>query len=90
MKEIKVAIVDDDREFLSSVKMFFAGERGYSVVATAEGGREGVDSILASSPDVVVLDMTLPEMDGFEVMSEARLGGSKAKFVALSAIGGDE
>ena len=90
MKEIKVAIVDDDREFLSSVKMFFAGERGYSVVATAEGGREGVDSILASSPDVVVLDMTLPEMDGFEVMSEARLGGAKAKFVALSAIGGDE
>ena len=90
MKEINVAIVDDDGEFLSTVKMFFAGERGYNVVATARSGREGVDAILASSPDVVILDMTLPEMDGFEVMSEARLGGSRAKFIALSAIGEDE
>ena len=90
MKEIKVAIVDDDGEFLSTVKMFFAGERGYEVVATARGGKEGLVAILTTSPDVVILDMTLPEIDGFEVMSEARLGGSKAKFVALSAIGGDE
>ena len=90
MKEINVAIVDDDGEFLSTVKMFFAGERGYNVVATARSGREGLEAILSSSPDVVVLDMTLPEMDGFEVMSEARHGGSRTKFIALSAIGGDE
>ena len=90
MKDINVAIVDDDGEFLSTVKMFFAGERGYNVVATARGGKEGLDAILSASPDVVVLDMTLPEIDGFEVMSEARRGGSKAKFIALSAIGGDE
>jgi len=90
MKEINVAIVDDDQEFLSTVKMFFAGERGYNVVATARGGKEGLEAILHTSPDVVILDMTLPEMDGFEVMSGARLGGSRAKFVALSYIGNDD
>ena len=90
MKDISIVIVDDDPEFLSSVKVFFAGERGYNVVATATSGREGVDAILSSAPDVVLLDMILPETDGFEVMSEARLGGSRAKFIVLSAIAGDE
>jgi len=90
MKDISIVIVDDDPEFSASVKLFFAGERGYNVVATATSGREGTDAILRTSPDVVLLDMILPETDGFEVMSEARLGGSRAKFIALSAIAGDE
>lgn len=90
MKDISIVIVDDDPEFSASVKLFFSGERGYQVVAAATSGREGVDEILKYSPDVVLLDMILPETDGFEVMSEARLGGSRAKFIVLSAIGGDE
>ena len=90
MKDISIVIVDDDPEFSASVKLFFAGERGYDVVGTATSGREGVDKILETSPDVVLLDMILPETDGFEVISEARLGGSRAKFIVLSAIGGDE
>ena len=90
MREVSVVIIDDDSEFLSSLKVFFTGERGYKVVATAKGGKEGVEEILKQSPEVVVLDMTLPGMDGFEVMIQARAGGSKARFVALSAIGGDE
>ena len=89
MKEISLVIVDDDAEFLSTVRMFFTGERGYNVVATATGAKEGVEAILRTSPDVVIVDMILPGMDGFEVMSEARRGGSRAKFIALSAIGGD-
>lgn len=90
MKDVRLVIVDDDPEFLSSVKIFFAGERGYEVVATAVGGREGVEAILRADPDVVILDMILPEMDGLEVVGEARLGGSKAKFIVLSAIADDE
>ena len=90
MKEISIVIVDDDPEFSASVKMFFEGERGYSVAAVAATGKEGVEAILDSRPDVVLLDMILPETDGFEVMAEARHGGSTAKFIVLSAIPGDE
>jgi len=90
MRDINIVVVDDDPEFLSSVKFFFAGERGYHVVGTAESGSEGVKEILRTNPDIVILDMILPETDGFEVMSEARLGGSKAKYIVLSGVGGDE
>ena len=90
MKDITIVIVDDDPEFSASVKLFFAGERGYHVVGAAMSGKEGVEEILRAQPDVVLLDMILPETDGFEVMNEARLGGSRSKFIVLSAIGGDE
>ena len=90
MRDISIVVVDDDPEFLSSVKFFFAGERGYQLVGTAGSGTEGVKEILRANPDVVILDMILPETDGFEVMSEARLGGSKAKFIVLSGVSGDE
>ena len=90
MKEVTIVIVDDDPEFSASVKMFFAGERGYNVAAVARTGREGIDAILRVEPDVVLLDMILPETDGFEVIGGARLGGSRAKFIAISAIPGDE
>ena len=90
MKDISIVIVDDDPEFSSSVKMFFAGESGYKVLSVASSGREGVAAILEHSPDVVLLDMILPGTDGFEVMSEAKRGGSTAKFIVLSGIAGDE
>ena len=90
MKDISIVIVDDDPEFSSSVKMFFAGESGYKVLSVASSGREGVAAILEQSPDVVLLDMILPGTDGFEVMSEAKRNGSQAKFIVLSGIAGDE
>jgi len=90
MRDISIVVVDDDPEFLSSVKFFFAGESGYQVVGTAQSGTDGVKEILRAKPDVVILDMILPETDGLEVMAEARLGGSKAKYIVLSAVGGDE
>ena len=90
MKDISIVVVDDDPEFSSSVKMFFAGESGYKVLSVASSGREGVLATLEHSPDVVLLDMILPETDGFEVMSEVRRGGSQAKFIALSGIAEDE
>ncbi|MBQ7712567.1 MAG: sporulation transcription factor Spo0A [Clostridia bacterium] len=90
MKEVSIVIVDDDPEFSASVKMFFDGERGYRVSGVARTGREGLETILSTAPDVVLIDTILPETDGFEVMSEARLGGSRAKFIAISGIPGDE
>ena len=90
MKDISIVVVDDDPEFSSSVKMFFAGESGYKVLSVASSGKEGVAAILEQSPDVVLLDMILPGTDSFEVMSEAKRNGSQAKFIVLSGIAGDE
>ena len=51
MKEVTIVVVDDDPEFSASVKMIFAGERGYDVAAVARTGREGVEAILRIAAD---------------------------------------
>ncbi|TSC78254.1 MAG: putative OmpR family two-component system response regulator [Parcubacteria group bacterium Gr01-1014_29] len=66
----KVLIVDDD-EFLLEMYALKFKEVGFKV-EIAETGREAVDKAGAFAPDIILLDIVLPEMDGFEVLSEIR------------------
>ena len=90
MRDISIVVVDDDPEFLSSVKYFFEGERSYHVVGTAVSGIGGSKEIARNDPDVVILDMLLPDTDGITLMNEARLNGSRAKYILLSGKSGEE
>ena len=59
---------------------------GYEV-AVKESGRAGLDSVLNDPPDLVILDLTLPEMDGFRVLKEIRRDGSTVPVLILTARG---
>ena len=64
------ALVDDDRNILTSVSMALEAE-GYAV-KTYNDGEEGLKGITASQPDLVVLDIKMPRMDGMEVLGRLR------------------
>jgi len=66
----KIALVDDDRNILTSVSMALKAE-GFDVV-TYNDGEEGVSGITARPPDLVVLDIKMPRMDGMEALSKLR------------------
>ena len=66
----KIALVDDDRNILTSVSMALQAE-GFSV-KTYNDGEEGLKGITTSQPDLVVLDIKMPRMDGMEVLSRLR------------------
>lgn len=66
----KVLIVDDD-EFLLEMYALKFKEVGFKV-EIAETGREAVDKASEFAPDIILLDIVLPEMDGFEVLQEIR------------------
>lgn len=66
----KITLVDDDRNILTSVSMALEAE-GFSV-KTFSDGEEGLKGITASPPDLVVLDIKMPRMDGMEVLSKLR------------------
>ena len=66
----RIALVDDDRNILTSVSMALKAE-GYDVV-TYNDGEEGFKGITASTPDLVVLDIKMPRMDGMEVLGKLR------------------
>jgi len=65
-----IALVDDDRNILTSVSMSLEAE-GFNV-KTYNDGEEGLSGITSSPPDLVVLDIKMPRMDGMEVLTKLR------------------
>jgi DNA-binding NarL/FixJ family response regulator len=61
-----VVIVDDHPSFRSSARMLLESD-GFEVIGEAATGEEGVDVALELRPDLVLLDVNLPDIDGFEV-----------------------
>lgn len=81
----KILIVDDERNIRRTFQMVLQAE-GYTV-ETAETGQEGLDQTDRFEPDVVVLDVRLPDRDGIEVLGELRARGSEVAVIMISGHG---
>jgi two-component system response regulator MprA len=79
----KMLIIDDDEKITSMLRRGLAFE-GYSV-ATASNGGEGLKQILEYDPDLVILDVMMPQLDGWEVIRRIREGGSTVPVLMLTA-----
>ncbi len=66
--EKKILVVDDDPDIRDAVKMILESQ-GYEV-NTAENGAAGLAAIKADKPDLLILDLLMPKMDGFAVIKE--------------------
>ena len=63
----KVLLIDDEKDLSALVKINIEATTGYEVLM-ATSGREGIELIKTERPDLVLLDIVMPEMDGFEVL----------------------
>ena len=79
----RILIVDDERSLLESLEMFLS-EKGYEVCCamTAEEALQKNDSF---KPDVVILDVRLPDMDGIEVLRNLRRKAKKSNVIIITA-----
>ncbi len=84
----RVVIADDHVEMLQLASSTL--RETCDVVASVGDGDQAVESVLRLNPDVVVLDITMPGLDGFQAARELRQRGSQAKVVFLSLHEGDE
>jgi two-component system, OmpR family, KDP operon response regulator KdpE len=82
----RILVVDDEPNIVGTVTPLLQG-RGYDVVA-ATSGRAALESAARDTPDLVVLDLGLPDLDGVEVCRRLRLG-STIPIVVLSARGAE-
>ena len=64
----KILIVDDDPDITDALSMILES-KGYEVI-TAQDGLEGLANLKAEKPDVMILDLLMPKMDGFAVCKE--------------------
>jgi DNA-binding NarL/FixJ family response regulator len=81
---VTVLIVDDHPSFRAVAQMVLDTD-GFAVVGTASDGEAGVAATLRLAPDVVLLDVELPDIDGFEVAARLREAGSPAAIVFASS-----
>ena len=79
-----VLIVDDHPSFRASARMLLESE-GFHVVGEAEDGESALAAIGELAPQVVLLDVQLPDLDGFEVAERIVMNGSGPKVVLTSS-----
>ncbi len=69
---MKVLVIEDDREIVDVITVGFEMSRPEMKLVSARLGREGVALAASENPDVVILDLGLPDISGFEVLKEIR------------------
>ncbi|GGD74661.1 response regulator transcription factor [Paenibacillus nasutitermitis] len=78
-----ILVIDDDEKITSLLRRSLAFE-GYEVV-TANNGLEGLKIMLTSDPNLLILDVMMPQVDGWEVCRRVREGGSTVPILMLTA-----
>lgn len=83
MSPKKILIADDSWIIRSGLKNCLIGE-GFEVIE-AVNGKDAIEKTLSEKPDCIVLDLLMPETDGYEVLSKVKGEGLKIPIIVLSA-----
>jgi two-component system chemotaxis response regulator CheY len=85
----KVLIVDDAAFMRLSIKTMIE-KNGFEVAAEAENGIQGIKKFKEFMPDIVTMDITMPDLTGIEALKEIKKIDPNAKIVMLSAMGQED
>lgn len=90
MEEISLLIVDDHMVVRDGLVAMLQREPDLTVVGEARNGREAVDKARELAPDVILMDLRMPELDGVGAMREIREENPDARFLVLTTYDSDE
>lgn len=89
MNPLKIVIADDNQKMIDVIKEVINDEPDLNVVGVATNGEETIDVIRNTSPDVVLLDIIMPQFDGISVMQRVKEDEkcTNPAFIVVSAVG---
>lgn len=85
----RVLIVDDNADFRTAVRQLLE-RHGFAVVAEAETGASGIEQAQAHLPDLVLLDVQLPDADGFEIAERLSRLDAPVEVILTSSLDGTD
>lgn len=80
-------LIVDDAAFMRTVLKGILVPNGYNVIGEAENGNVAIQKYKELSPDIVTMDITMPDMDGLEALKEIKKINPNAKIIMCSAMG---
>ena len=83
----KKILVVDDAAFMRMMIKDILSKNGFEVVGEAADGVQAIEKFKETSPDLVTMDITMPEMDGITALKEIKKIDSSAKIIMCSAMG---
>jgi len=89
-RKLKVLIVDDTAIVRAVVRRTLQSDERFEVVGESVNGREAIDHSNECQPDLVLLDLAMPEMDGLEALPQILCAAPAARVIVLSAFSPDQ
>ena len=91
-EKIKVLIADDNQEFSQTLASYLQEQEDMEVIGVAKDGNEAIDLITSTSPDILLLDVIMPHLDGIGVLENLKIIKMEKKpiCIVLSAVGQDK
>lgn len=90
MEPIKILIADDHPVVREGLSAMLSREQDIQVVGEAENGVEAVNKAKELRPDIVLMDLRMPELDGVEAMRQIRAENPDSEFIVLTTYDNDE
>ncbi len=90
MFPIRVLLVDDNAEFLESATRFLGAEPQIQVVGRALSARSGLEQVTRLHPDLVLMDLAMPDMNGFEATCHLKEQPDATRVIILTLHDNDE
>lgn len=91
MSKIKVCLVDDNKELIRMLKDYFVTQGDIEIIGVANNGKDCLNLLKEIEPDVLVLDLIMPHLDGLAVLQELKTKATKMpNVIMLTAFGQEE
>lgn len=90
MNNIKVMLVDDNQEFVGILRDYINSQEDMEVISVASNGSEALRQLETITPDLLVLDIIMPQLDGLSVLEAMQQSNLNARVIVLTAFGQEE
>lgn len=84
MSRIKIALADDNQQFRNSIKILFKAERDLEIVLEADGGIQLLEQLKTEQPEIILMDIRMPKMNGIEASKKVLELYPKIKIITFS------